>query len=305
MGAWYRPHYRRSLASRVTLLTTMAVGLAVTAVSLATFLTVRSQSMSALDDSLRDRATAAAKFDALRTLSQQRYPSQVFGAADVRIIFVDADTGRAFSADRTNKMKVSAAEYDVASGKSAYSARTISAGGQRYRMVAVPADGHGMALVLAQSLEPTDRMLGRLGLVALLLRPRRRDRGRAGRLGRGPQRPPPGAGAHARRRGHRPHGAAGPDTRRGKRRDRPAGHRVQRDALLARRLARPAAPAGGRRRPRAAHPADLVAHQPRPAGPGRRLHPAVARGPGGSAGGRAGPDRGDDHADRRPRRARP
>jgi len=57
----------------------------------------------------------------------------------------------------------------VASGKSAYSARTILADGQRYRMVAVPADGHGMALVLAQSLEPTDRMLGRLGLVALLI----------------------------------------------------------------------------------------------------------------------------------------
>jgi len=169
MGAWYRPHYRRSLASRVTLLTTMAVGLAVTAVSLATFLTVRSQSMSALDDSLRERAAAAAKFDALRTLSQQRYPSQVFGAADVRIIFVDADTGHAFSADRTTNMKVSAAEYEVASGKSAYSARTILADGQRYRMVAVPADGHGMALVLAQSLEPTDRMLGRLGLVALLI----------------------------------------------------------------------------------------------------------------------------------------
>jgi len=169
MGAWYRPHYRRSLASRVTLLTTMAVGLAVTAVSLATFLTVRSQSMSALDDSLRERATAAAKFDALRTLSQQRYPSQVFGAADVRIIFVDADTGHAFSADRTTNMKVSTAEYDVASGNSVYSARTILADGQRYRMVAVPADGHGMALVLAQSLEPTDRMLGRLGLVALLI----------------------------------------------------------------------------------------------------------------------------------------
>ena len=193
MGAWYRPHYRRSLASRVTLLTTMAVGLAVTAVSLATFLTVRSQSMSALDDSLRERAAAAAKFDALRTLSQQRYPSQVFGAADVRIIFVDADTGHAFSADRTTNMKVSAAEYEVASGKSAYSARTILADGQRYRMVAVPADGHGMALVLAQSLEPTDRMLGRLGLVALLI-------GLAGVIAaalagwaRGPQRPAPGA----------------------------------------------------------------------------------------------------------------
>jgi hypothetical protein len=304
MGDWYRPHYRRSLASRVTLLTTMAVGVAVTVVSLASFLTVRSQSMSALDDSLRDRATAAAKFDALKALSQQRYPSQVFGAADVRIIFVDADAGRAYSADRTKEMKVSAAEYDVASGKSSYSARTISAGGQRYRMVAVPADDHGIALVLAQSLEPTDRMLGRLGLVALFF-------GLAGVIAAAL------AGWGVARNGLRPvrvlthaaediarTGRLGPDTRRGERRDRPAGHRVQRDALLARRLPRPAAPAGGRRRSRAADPADLVAHQPRTCSPGRRLHPAVARGPGGPAGGRAGPDRGDDHADRRPRRAR-
>jgi two-component system sensor histidine kinase MprB len=166
-GTWHRPHYRRSLASRVTLLTTMAVGVAVTVVSLAAFLTVRTQSMSALDDSLRDRATAAAKYDALKKLSQQRYPSQVFGAADVRIIFVDADAGRAYSADRTNQMRVGTQEYDVASGKSPYSVRTIVAGGQRFRMVAVPADAHGLALVLAQSLEPTDRMLSRLGLVAL------------------------------------------------------------------------------------------------------------------------------------------
>ncbi|MEP6815563.1 MAG: HAMP domain-containing sensor histidine kinase [Marmoricola sp.] len=167
MRAWHRPHYRRSLASRVTLLTTMAVGVAVTGVALAAYLTVRTQSMRALDDSLRDRAAAAAHYDALETLSQQRIPSVVFGAADVRIIFVDSDAGRAFSADRTSQMHVGAPEYAVASGSRKYSARTIVAGGVRFRMVAVHADEHGKALVLAQSLEQTDRILSRLGLVAL------------------------------------------------------------------------------------------------------------------------------------------
>lgn len=162
-----RPHYRRSLASRVTLLTTMAVGMAVTAVALAAYLTVRTQSMRALDDSLRDRAQAAAHYDALETLSQKSIPSVVFGAADVRIIFVDSDAGRAYSADRTSEMRVGSPEYAVAQGSKHYSARTIVAGGERFRMVAVPADETGKALVLAQSLEQTDRMLSRLGLVAL------------------------------------------------------------------------------------------------------------------------------------------
>ena len=45
-------HYRRSLASRVILLTTIAVGFAVALVALAVFLTVRMQMQSSLDQSL-------------------------------------------------------------------------------------------------------------------------------------------------------------------------------------------------------------------------------------------------------------
>ena len=168
MGVWHRPHYRRSLASRVTLLTTMAVGLAVTAVSLAAYLTVRTQSIRALDDSLHDRAVVASHYDSLDELAQQRIPAVVFGAADVRIILVDSDTNRAFVFfDKTSRLHVGAPEFAVARGTDQYSARTIVAAGQRYRMVAVPADMDGKALVLAQSLQPTDRMLDRLGLVAL------------------------------------------------------------------------------------------------------------------------------------------
>ena len=53
-------HYRRSLASRVILLTTIAVGFAVALVALAVFLTVRMQMQSSLDQSLLDRARQAA-----------------------------------------------------------------------------------------------------------------------------------------------------------------------------------------------------------------------------------------------------
>ena len=55
-----RWHYRRSLASRVVLLTTIAVGLAVAAVALGAYVTVRMSLESSLDNSLRDRAHQAA-----------------------------------------------------------------------------------------------------------------------------------------------------------------------------------------------------------------------------------------------------
>ena len=51
-----RWHYRRSLASRVTLLTTMAVGLAVAFVAMGAYVTVRMQLQSSLDESLLERA---------------------------------------------------------------------------------------------------------------------------------------------------------------------------------------------------------------------------------------------------------
>ena len=54
-GRW---RYRRSLASRVILLTTVAVGLAVAFVAAGAYVTVRMQLQTTLDDSLRDRGEA-------------------------------------------------------------------------------------------------------------------------------------------------------------------------------------------------------------------------------------------------------
>ena len=68
-------HYRRSLASRVILLTTIAVGLAVALVALAVFLTVRIQMQASLDDSLLDRAKRAAETNVLPdVLAADRLP---------------------------------------------------------------------------------------------------------------------------------------------------------------------------------------------------------------------------------------
>ncbi len=160
-------HYRRSLASRVTLLTTMAVGLAVTVVAFAAYATVRMQSLDSLDESLHTRAAQAAHADTLDVLSRQKIPPWALGAADVKIIFLDAMTRTIRGIDSTDAAQIGGTEFQVAMGDRSWSARTVRMDGQRYRLVAVQAQ-RGEALILAQSLRSTDQMLDRLGLVMLL-----------------------------------------------------------------------------------------------------------------------------------------
>jgi two-component system sensor histidine kinase MprB len=161
-------HYRRSLASRVTLLATIAVGLAVAFVAAAAFVTVRVQMLETLDESLLRRASAAAQSDALSVLNAQRVPSWMLGAADVRIGFIDAD-GDVSSVDRAaDAVDLGAPEIAVARGRSRYSLRSIPTDDGPYRVVAVPTRTRGVALVLAQSLESTERTLERLGIVLLV-----------------------------------------------------------------------------------------------------------------------------------------
>jgi two-component system sensor histidine kinase MprB len=160
-------HYRRSLASRVILLTTMAVGLAVTVVAFAAYATVRMQSMESLDESLRSRAAQAAHADTLDVLSREKIPPWALGAADVKIIFLDAVNRTIRGIDSADAAQIGRTEFEVATGERAWSARTVLMDGQRYRVVAVRAQ-RGEALILAQSLKSTDQMLDRLGLVMLL-----------------------------------------------------------------------------------------------------------------------------------------
>ncbi len=166
MGLWAPLHYRRSLASRVTLLTTMAVGLAVTAVAFAAYATVRMQSMDSIDRSLHARASAAAKPETLIAIDNREVPAWALGAGDVKLVLVQS--GQPFAAtDAAAADVVGTAEFRVAAGRESWSARSVLIDGSRYRAVSVPA-GQGRALVLFQSLKSTDEMLDRLGLVMLL-----------------------------------------------------------------------------------------------------------------------------------------
>ncbi|MGC4110037.1 MAG: HAMP domain-containing sensor histidine kinase [Nocardioides sp.] len=162
-----RWHYRRSLASRVILMTTMAVCFAVALVSLGAYVTVKMSLESSLDNSLTDRAHRAATNTTLVTLTHDQVPSWATGAADVRIFLVASD-GSAVTTDKAgSQVPLGAPEVDVAKGTTGSSIRTVLWNGGDYRVVAVPYV-RPYALVLAQNMAPQERVLKRLGAVMLL-----------------------------------------------------------------------------------------------------------------------------------------
>ncbi len=163
-----RWHYRRSLASRVILLTTMAVGFAVALVALGAFMTVKMSLQSSLDNSLLDRAHKAASVSTIAQLTNDQVPSWATGAADLRIFLVNAQ-GEAFTTDNAGpNLPLDTHEIAVASGASANSVRTVALAANNYRVVAVPYGTNGNALVLAQNMAPQERALKRMGAVMLL-----------------------------------------------------------------------------------------------------------------------------------------
>ena len=95
-----RWHYRRSLASRVILMTTMAVCFAVALVSLGAYVTVKMSLESSLDRSLLQRADKAAQSLNFTELEEKTVPSWETGAADVRVFVVRRDN-YAYSMDTT------------------------------------------------------------------------------------------------------------------------------------------------------------------------------------------------------------
>jgi len=162
--------YRRSLASRVILLTTIAVGVSVALVSLASYLTVRHQILSALDESLHRRAYATAVYSP-SAVAVGDIPTFLQGATDSSIGYAFAN-GRALMTKGPAGATVApgAPEFAVARGTSKYSCRTITASnGVDYRVATVPTGENGIAFIVAQSLQANEAALDKLGLVMFLL----------------------------------------------------------------------------------------------------------------------------------------
>ena len=159
--------FRGTLAARVALLATVAVGLSVAFVATAAYLTVKHQLVASLDRSLLDRASAASQSSALAELTRRDVPSWLLGAADVRIAVLhsngDVDDSEADTEPGT--IELSDTELAVALGEEKYSARTAYTDTGAYRVAAVPGHEPGTALILAQSLGPTHDALAELGFV--------------------------------------------------------------------------------------------------------------------------------------------
>src|SRR3546814_20692044 len=108
-------HERRSLASRVALLTTIAVAVTVGMVALGAYITVRVQMQQTPDASLLERAERAADGALVELTAEYQYPSWTFGAADVRIAFLNKD-GMTRSMDDGPRTQLGEPELEVNRG---------------------------------------------------------------------------------------------------------------------------------------------------------------------------------------------
>jgi two-component system sensor histidine kinase MprB len=159
---------RLSLRSRIGLLAAVAVGLAVALSSLAAYVTVRQQMLAQMDESLLDRARAAADSPLTNPNELAKMPSAALGAGDVRIVLVTAE-GVSYSAEGDAAVAlVGAPELAAARGELDQSLRTVTEAGGHYRVAAVPIS-QNLALVLAQSTADLEQTLSRLGLVLFLI----------------------------------------------------------------------------------------------------------------------------------------
>lgn len=166
-----RRHSRRSLAARVTILTSLAAGATVALVALGAYLTVRMQLQATLDDSLLERATQGVKSGSIQAMTADcSLPTWAVDSADVRIALVDLDLEPPVRTCYLSEhpLELGKTEVDVASGARDSSIRTIYAGGEPYRVAAVHTAQPGEAFVVAQSLEGQHTVLRKLGIVMLL-----------------------------------------------------------------------------------------------------------------------------------------
>ena len=167
LGGDNRWHYRRSLASRVTILTALAAGATVALMALGAYITVRMQLQATLDDSLLHRA----KTTSSETICDRsvRLPTEYFGAANVWVACLDGTGNGLIRAKDPQEMQklIGEPEIAVSEDKIASSIHTVSGDGTRWRIAAVHRND-GSTMVIAQSLDSQEELLAKLGTVMLL-----------------------------------------------------------------------------------------------------------------------------------------
>lgn len=158
-------HYRRSLASRIVVLTVMAVGLSVTCMAVGSIVVMRHQLQQGLDTSLMQRANqTAASYTYSGKLSQA---DLIYPAAEVQVLVFEG-SGRVLAFGPENlSITLDQAEAEVINGTRAQSIRTTyDVRRTPYRVVAVPMrDGGG--LVVAQPMTSMQRDMKHVTLALL------------------------------------------------------------------------------------------------------------------------------------------
>nr|WP_243852376.1 HAMP domain-containing sensor histidine kinase [Saccharomonospora amisosensis] len=145
------------------LLAAISVGVTVALVSLGAYLTVYNNLYQQFDDSLTERAMAAVESPTVQSRVQS-IPGAFLVSSDIQIGLLTATSDMIHPRAGTPP-PWGPPELAVARGTTGSSLRTDSA--TDMRVIALPA-GNGVAMVLAQSLEPTKRTLSDLALVLLL-----------------------------------------------------------------------------------------------------------------------------------------
>jgi two-component system sensor histidine kinase MprB len=151
----------------VTLLTTIAVGVAVAFVAAGAYLTVRMQLQSALDESLLQRASTASTSLCNPGMD---VPAEYLGTTNTWVFCVQGQHGFFIPGDSPqHPPQLGRTEQAVAEGRRSTSIRTVSSadGALTWRVVAV-ARGDGKTMILAESLSTQQTLLRKLGIVMLL-----------------------------------------------------------------------------------------------------------------------------------------
>lgn len=160
---------RFSLRGRVTLLAAACVAGAVALVSMGAYMVVSSNLYTQLDDGLLARAQAAVASPLVQT-QLQKVPGAFLASADLQIGQLNAassvEDATMIYPGSGSPPPFGAQELAVANGEKDQSLRTDIASDSR--VIAVSTH-HGEAIVLAQSMKPTERTLNELALVLFLI----------------------------------------------------------------------------------------------------------------------------------------
>jgi len=158
---------RVSLRARVTLLAAFCVAGVVAVVSLGAYMTVSRNLDTQLDETLRQRAAAAANAPKVR---DQREFDDIPGAflmpGDTRIGVLDVATNQVLYPKGTTPPPTDATDLRVAKGELPEHIWNDSR--SDFRVISVPY-GSGQAMVIAQSMKPLRETLGKLNVVLFVI----------------------------------------------------------------------------------------------------------------------------------------